>query len=259
MDCTYGRGGHSRAILQELDASGRLWALDRDPDAVRHAAGTIGLDDRVVVSHGLFSCPPESASALDGVLLDVGVSLDQLRDLSRGFSFESDEVVDMRMDNSAGESAACWLAKVGVTELEEVLREYGGERYPGRIAKAIVANRPGGGWRTGALASCIAKAMPRGRSRIHPATRSFQAIRIKVNDELAELSAALAALPARLANCGRIVVISFHSLEDRIVKSFFKAATDLTTIGSLLRPGDDEVAANPRARSARMRVAEKCM
>ena len=258
MDCTYGRGGHSRAILQQLGGEGRLLALDRDPEAVQHANATIGSDARVSVAHCAFSEFPEFAKELDGVLLDIGVSLDQMRDRSRGFSFDSDALVDMRMDTSSGQSAAAWLGKVRVAELEEVLREYGEERHAGRIARAIVAARPGDGWRAGALASCIARAAPGRRGRTHPATRSFQAIRIRVNDELSELKSALAAMSAVMAACGRVVVISFHSLEDRIVKHFFNGAPEFRTIGSLVRPGSAEIEANPRARSARMRVVERC-
>lgn len=258
MDCTYGRGGHSGAILQRLGGEGSLLALDRDPEAARHARATIGSDARVSVFHCAFSDLPGSANELDGALLDLGVSLDQMRDRSRGFSFDSDALVDMRMDPGVGQSAAEWLAKVKVAELEEALREYGEERHAGRIARAIVAARPEGGWRAGALASCIARAAPGRRGRAHPATRSFQAIRIKINDELSELKSVLAAMSAIVAACGRVVVISFHSLEDRIVKHFFKSAPEFRVIGSLVRPGDAEIEANPRARSARMRVAERC-
>ena len=260
MDCTYGRGGHSRAILGQLGSSGRLLVLDRDPDAIAHALDNFAADDRVSVKHCAFGGVGGVSSffPFDGVLFDLGVSLDQLRDSGRGFSFSSDEPVDMRMDPGSGVSAAVWLAGVSVRELESVLREYGEERYAGRIARAVVSGRPAAGWRTGALASCIAGAVPYRRSRVHPATRSFQAIRIKVNNELDELRSALASLPALLAACGRVVVISFHSLEDRIVKHFFRAATGLRVIGSLVRAGSSEIAANPRARSARLRVAERC-
>jgi 16S rRNA (cytosine1402-N4)-methyltransferase len=280
VDATFGRGGHSRQILSRLGPDGRLLALDRDPAAVA-AAGEI-TDSRFSIAHAPFS---ELASALDGrgmaqldgVLLDLGVSSPQLDDAGRGMSFRFDAPLDMRMDTSRGETAADFLARADEREIEEVIRDYGEERFAHAIAKALVAarreHRISG---TRQLAALVEKAVRTREPGQHPATRSFQALRIFVNRELEELSLVLPQAVARLAPGGRLVVISFHSLEDRIVKRFMRdeatprqppkgvpvRAADLPPVrlrlvGRALRPSAAEVAANPRARSAVMRVAER--
>jgi 16S rRNA (cytosine1402-N4)-methyltransferase len=280
VDATFGRGGHSRQILSRLGPDGRLLALDRDPAAVA-AAGEI-TDSRFSIAHAPFS---ELASALDGrgmaqldgVLLDLGVSSPQFDDAGRGMSFRFDAPLDMRMDTSRGETAADFLARADEREIEEVIRDYGEERFAHAIAKALVAarreHRISG---TRQLAALVEKAVRTREPGQHPATRSFQALRIFVNRELEELSLVLPQAVARLAPGGRLVVISFHSLEDRIVKRFMRdeatprqppkgvpvRAADLPPVrlrlvGRALRPSAAEVAANPRARSAVMRVAER--
>jgi 16S rRNA (cytosine1402-N4)-methyltransferase len=280
VDATFGRGGHSREILRCLGPQGRLLALDRDPAAVA-AAGGIS-DSRFSVTHAAFS---ELASALDGcgmtqldgVLLDIGVSSPQLDDADRGMSFRFDAPLDMRMDTTRGETAADFLARADEREIEEVIRDYGEERFAHAIAKALVAarreHRISG---TRQLAALVEKAVRTREPGQHPATRSFQALRIFVNRELEELSLVLPQALARLAPGGRLVVISFHSLEDRIVKRFMRdeatprqppkgvpvRAADLPPVrmrlvGRAQRPSPAEVAANPRARSAVMRVAER--
>ena len=283
VDGTFGRGGHSRAILAQLGPHGRLIAFDRDPRAI--AAGEALGDARLTLVHEPFS---ELASALadlgvekvDGVLFDLGVSSPQLDEAERGFSFRFDAPLDMRMDTSRGETAADWLARASVKEITEVLREYGEERFAHEIAKAIVAVRHGEDQQpvatTRQLATLVAETVWTREPGQHPATRSFQAIRIHVNRELEELSLVLPQALAALRSGGRLAVISFHSLEDRIVKRFLQHEAkpdDLPSrlplradqlpqprvhlIGKLIRPGSDEVAANPRARSAVLRVAEK--
>jgi len=280
VDATFGRGGHSREILRCLGPQGRLLALDRDPAAVA-AAGGIS-DSRFSVTHAAFS---ELADALDGcgmarldgVLLDLGVSSPQLDDADRGMSFRFDAPLDMRMDTTRGETAADFLARADEREIEEVIRDYGEERFAHAIAKALVAarreHRISG---TRQLAALVAEAVRTREPGQHPATRSFQALRIFVNRELEELSLVLPQAVARLAPGGRLVVISFHSLEDRIVKRFMRdeatprqppkgvpvRAADLPPVrlrlvGKARRPSAAEVAANPRARSAVMRVAER--
>jgi 16S rRNA (cytosine1402-N4)-methyltransferase len=280
VDCTFGRGGHSRLILSRLGAKGRLIALDRDPQAVA-AAGEI-VDPRFRALHGRFSRLAElveraGARAADGILLDLGVSSPQLEDPARGFSFRSDGPLDMRMDPSGGISAAEWLARASEREIREVIRNYGEERFAQQIAAAIVAarsRRPIGTTRE--LAALVAEAVPAREPGQDPATRTFQALRIHVNQELEELSLALPQCLELLNPGGRLVVISFHSLEDRIVKRFLRersradrlpprlpvrarelAPPELRVIGRPVRPRPEEVARNPRARSAIMRVAEK--
>jgi 16S rRNA (cytosine1402-N4)-methyltransferase len=280
VDATFGRGGHSREILRCLGPQGRLLALDRDPAAVA-AAGEIA-DTRFTITHAAFS---ELAGALDGcgmarldgVLLDLGVSSPQLDDAERGMSFRFDAPLDMRMDTTRGETAADFLARADEREIEEVIRDYGEERFAHAIAKALVAarreHRISG---TRQLAALVAEAVRTREPGQHPATRSFQALRIFVNRELEELSLVLPQCVDRLAPGGRLVVISFHSLEDRIVKRFMRdeatprqppkgvpvRAADLPPVrlrlvGRAQRPSPAEVAANPRARSAVMRVAER--
>lgn len=282
VDATFGRGGHSSAILERLSASGRLIAIDRDPQAVESAPQALLHDPRFELIRG------ESAQlekfieerglrgSVDGVLLDLGVSSPQLDEASRGFSFLRDGPLDMRMDPDAGISAAEWLAGVDEKELKRVLKTYGEERFAARIARAIVAARDEQPiLRTGQLAAIIADAVPVHADKIHPATRSFQAIRILINDELEQLRAALEQSVNVLRQSGRLCVISFHSLEDRLVKRFMREASreseqyrgmpsvppehrpKLAVIGKLVEATAEEIAENRRARSARLRVAER--
>jgi 16S rRNA (cytosine1402-N4)-methyltransferase len=278
-DATFGRGGHATAILARLGPRGRLIALDRDPEAVR-AAQSIH-DPRFSIRHARFSALAQvlresSPGPLDGVLFDLGVSSPQLETPERGFSFRADAPLDMRMDTTRGERAADWLARATEAELRGVIKEYGEERFAGPIAKAIVGARARGGIRTtGELAGVVAAAVRTREQGQDPATRTFQALRIHLNQELEELSLALPQARDALAPGGRLVVISFHSLEDRIVKRFLRdearpqlperlpvKATEmpqprLTLVGPPVRPAAAEVNANPRARSAVMRVAER--
>ncbi|MBI3045175.1 MAG: 16S rRNA (cytosine(1402)-N(4))-methyltransferase RsmH [Betaproteobacteria bacterium] len=280
IDCTFGRGGHSRLILARLGAAGRLIALDRDPQAV--AAGGEIDDSRFHILHGRFSRLAELAaeagvSRADGILLDLGVSSPQLDEAARGFSFRHDAPLDMRMDPGSGITAADWLAHAAEHEIREVIRTHGEERFAKQIAAAIVAARSRGPvGTTRQLAALVAAAVPAREPQQDPATRTFQALRIYVNQELEELSLALPQCVELLAPAGRLVVISFHSLEDRIVKRFLRdnarpdrlpprlplRARDLprprlALIGRPVRPRAAEVDANPRARSAVMRVAER--
>jgi 16S rRNA (cytosine1402-N4)-methyltransferase len=279
VDATFGRGGHSRAILARLGARGRLLALDRDPEAV--AAGAAIADPRFAIRHARFSALGEALAQaglerVHGVLFDLGVSSVQLEAPGRGFSFRTDAPLDMRMDPTRGETAAEWLARASETELRGVIKNYGEERFARPIAKAIVAARARGGIRTTLELARVVAAAVRTRERGQdPATRTFQALRIHVNQELEELSLGLPQAFTALAPGGRLVVISFHSLEDRIVKEFFRGharpqvperlplkasempQARLKLVGRAVRPTAQEVAANPRARSAVMRVAEK--
>lgn len=280
VDGTFGRGGHSRAILERLGAQGRLVALDRDPAAI--LAGASIADPRFCLVHAPFSQLAEVLDAqgvgqVDGILLDIGVSSPQLDDPARGMSFRFDAPLDMRMDTTQGETAADFLARAEQREIEEVIREYGEERFAHALAKALVAARSGQRISsTGQLAALVAAVVRTREPGQHPATRSFQALRIHVNRELAELSLTLPQALARLRPGGRLAVISFHSLEDRIVKRFLRdaanppqppkgvpiRATDLPAptlrlVGKPLRASAAEIYANPRARSAVLRVAEK--
>jgi 16S rRNA (cytosine1402-N4)-methyltransferase len=279
VDATFGRGGHSRLILERLGVRGRLIAIDRDPDAIR-AAREIR-DPRFVPVHARFSELEATLDALrtggvEGVLFDLGVSSPQLDDPRRGFSFRLDAPLDMRMDPSQGASALEWLERADEAEIREVLSNYGEERFAKQIAKAIAAARRGGTLRrTGELAAVVAAAVRTREPGQDPATRTFQALRIYVNQELEELSLALPQALTALNPHGRLVVISFHSLEDRIVKNFMRGAArpavperlplrarelpapKLRIVGRPVRPGAEEVRANPRARSAVLRVAEK--
>jgi len=280
VDCTFGRGGHSRLILARLGRQGRLIALDRDLDAVK-AGGEIG-DERFSIMHGAFGRLRELAAhagvtRVDGILLDLGVSSPQLDNAARGFSFRSDAPLDMRMDTSRGVTAAQWLAQAAESEIRGVIKNYGEERFAKQIAAAIVEARARGPvGTTRQLAALVAKAVPTREPRQDPATRTFQALRIHVNQELEELSLALPQCVELLAPGGRLVVISFHSLEDRIVKRFLRdsaqadhlparlpvrakdiAPPPLRLLGRAQRPAADEIAANPRARSAVMRIAER--
>jgi len=279
VDATFGRGGHSRLILDRLGPQGRLIALDRDPDAIR--AGAALQDARLTLVQRTFSRLGQvldelGVAQVEGILLDIGVSSPQLDDATRGFSFRFDAPLDMRMDPGSGLSAADWLATAAEGEISEVIRTYGEERFAKSIARALVAARQKEAIRsTGQLASLIAAAVKRREPGQHPATRSFQAIRIYLNRELEELSAVLPQCVDRLKPGGRLAVISFHSLEDRIVKRFMRdeslgeqAPARLPIPAAMLKPGrlklvgraqhatDEEIAGNPRARSAVLRVAE---
>jgi 16S rRNA (cytosine1402-N4)-methyltransferase len=224
LDGTFGRGGHARGVLEQLGPGGRLLVMDKDPEAIAVAEREFAPDPRVSIFRGSFADLlhwSETAGGLDGVLFDLGVSSPQLDVAERGFSFGKDGPLDMRMDPDSGESAAQWLNRVEERELMDVLWTYGEERQGRRIARAIIARRDKLPFtRTAELAELIASVMPRGKDKIHPATRSFQAIRIHINRELADLEAGLDAAMARLKPGGRLAVISFHSLEDRIVKQF---------------------------------------
>jgi 16S rRNA (cytosine1402-N4)-methyltransferase len=283
VDGTFGRGGHSRAVLSKLGESGRLIAFDKDPLAIATAQQIA--DPRFEIVHESFASLRDAIAErgvgrVSGVLLDLGVSSPQVDDPERGFSFRADGPLDMRMDPTRGESAADWLARATVQELTEVIRDYGEERFAFQIAKALVARRAesdrlGPLVSTGELAQIVANVVKTREKGKDPATRTFQAIRIHINQELAELQVVLEAALALLEQGGRLVVISFHSLEDRIVKRFMQAhasapavdrrlpirAVDLPSpplkiIGRVFA-SDAEVAANPRARSAVMRVAER--
>ena len=281
VDATFGRGGHSRAILEQLGPEGRLLALDRDPRAIA-AADAIG-DARLKVVHRPFADMGEAVreagfGSVDGVLMDIGVSSPQLDEGERGFSFRFDAPLDMRMDTTQGETAAEWLARADVRDITQVVRDYGEERFAFQIAKKIVAarsERPVA--TTGQLAALVREAVRTREPGQDPATRTFQALRIHINQELEQLALALPQARDMLDPEGRLVVISFHSLEDRIVKRFMRdeAAPDslpknlplkasqlplprLKVIGKPVKASPAEVEANPRARSAVMRVAEKC-
>lgn len=281
VDGTFGRGGHAGAILSCLSEKGRLLAFDKDPAAVRFANLMFGADARFQIDHGSFIGLKDVASRenltrhINGLLLDLGVSSPQLDDAARGFSFMSDGPLDMRMDTSRGQSAAAWLAVAAEQDIATVLKEYGEERFARRIARAIVQTRVEQPLRTTQeLAALVERASPTREKHKHPATRSFQAIRIFINRELDDLREGLQQALEVLAIGARLVVISFHSLEDRIVKRLFREASrgeqlpkglpvrhsdlkpKLRLIGKAMRPDDAEIAANPRARSAVMRVAE---
>jgi len=279
LDGTFGRGGHARAIRQQLGPHGKLLLMDKDPQAIAVAQRDFADDQHVSIRHGSFASLADwevTNAGLDGVLLDLGVSSPQLDQAARGFSFSKDGPLDMRMNPQAGYSAAQWLAQASEEAIAQVLWRYGEERASRKIARAIISRRAVKPLaNTLELAELIASVLPRGQSKTHPATRSFQAIRIHINNELAELEAGLAAATARLKPGGRLVVISFHSLEDRIVKHFLRSQAHapannrrlpamhtfrpvLEMIGKALKPTAEECAANPRARSAILRVARKC-
>jgi 16S rRNA (cytosine1402-N4)-methyltransferase len=268
VDCTVGLGGHSRALLEA--GATRLLGLDRDPDALRRAAGSLqAWRERVELVHADFReldqvLDARGITGIDGALADLGVSSMQLDAEGRGFSFRRDEPLDMRMDQTAGFTAADWLATVDEPELANVIFQFGEERFSRRIARAIVAaRRTEPVTTTGRLAQIVRKAVPhRGYQRIDPATRTFQALRIWVNRELEGLDAFLARAASRLLTGARLAVITFHSLEDRIVKHAFRAlAAGEAALQVLTRkpltPGDAEVARNARARSAKLRVIER--
>jgi 16S rRNA (cytosine1402-N4)-methyltransferase len=278
IDATYGRGGHSQAILERLGPDGSLLVIDRDPLAVAHARATHCGDQRVRIEHATFDrigslAPPLS---VDGILFDLGVSSPQLDDPERGFSFMREGPLDMRMDPTRGQSAAEFVASAPASEIARVIFEFGEERYARRIAQAIEAVRVESPIETTAqLAQLVARAVPTRERSKNPATRTFQALRIQVNGELEQIGRALSAAVEVLAVRGRLAVISFHSLEDRLVKRFLRdgskenpvwrglpgvpdsALPRLALVGRAIRAGEAEVNANPRARSATLRIAER--
>ena len=278
VDATFGRGGHAGAILGRLGEKGSLLAIDRDPEASVAAARQFGTDPRIRFWQARFSELSQfvPAGSVDGILFDLGVSSPQLDDARRGFSFLRDGPLDMRMDPRHGESVAQWLAHATEREIATVISRYGEERHARRIARSIVAARAEAPLvTTGALAEVIVAAVPRRQPGMHPATRSFQALRIHVNAELDEIAEALPQAVDALAPGGRLVVISFHSLEDRVVKRFMRSASrddpafadlpvlpwgaqpKLKLVGRAVFADADEVRRNPRARSAVLRAAER--
>ena len=282
VDGTFGRGGHSREILQQLNDCGRLIAIDRDPQAIASAPASLTDDPRFELIRGeiaqLETCIGERglSAKVDGILFDLGVSSPQLDEAARGFSFQRDGPLDMRMDPDSGTSASEWLASVDEKELSKVLRRFGEEQSAGRIARAIVHARAQGPIsRTAQLARIVAEAKPARGQKIHPATKTFQAIRIAINGELEQLETALAQAVAVMKRGARLCVISFHSLEDRIVKRFMRNASrepeqfrgmpdipvehrpKLVIVGKPVTANEGEIAANRRARSARLRIAER--
>ncbi len=288
IDGTFGRGGHSRTILSQLGPNGRLYSIDRDPQAIAEAQK---IDDpRFTIVHGPFSGIAEYAQRydlvgkVDGVLFDLGVSSPQLDDAERGFSFMKDGPLDMRMDPTSGMPVSDWLAQADLDDITWVIREFGEDKHARRIAKAIVAyredeeNEPLA--RTSQLAKLISDAAPKSfKEKKHPATRAFQAFRIYINSELEEIDTALKGAASILAPQGRLSVISFHSLEDRMVKRFIRkeskgpevphgipltqeqiralGSADLKTVGKAIKPSEQEVEMNPRSRSSVLRIAEK--
>ena len=281
VDGTFGRGGHSRFLLQSLNSSGRVLGVDKDREAQAAAHELAESEPRFQFFHGSFAELPQQlhgmgVDAVDGILLDLGVSSPQLDDGDRGFSFMRDGPLDMRMDTSRGETAAQWLSRADLQDIAGVLKEYGEERFARRIASAIVAARAVSPIETTSqLARLVSEAHPRWEKHKHPATRSFQAIRIKVNHELEDLQAFLSVALDMLRVGGRLVVISFHSLEDRLVKRYMRdmargdslprgvPVTDsqlnrrMRLVGRSVKASAEEVAGNVRARSAVMRIAEK--
>jgi 16S rRNA (cytosine1402-N4)-methyltransferase len=282
VDATYGRGGHAQKILEKIGERGRLLMFDRDPRACEDARRRFGADERVNIQPGSFSLLGRTidrlglTGSIDGILFDLGVSSPQLDDPGRGFSFRADGPLDMRMDPGAGEAAADWLNRAEENEIVRVLRDYGEERFARRIARAILRERSIEPiTTTRRLAEIVARAVPTREKSKDPATRTFQAIRIYVNRELEELTTALPQAVPALTPGGRLAVISFHSLEDRLVKHFLRAEAKgrelppelpvrhdqfrarLKIIGKAIRAGAEETQRNPRARSAVLRVAER--
>ena len=277
LDGTFGRGGHSREILSRLSSSGKLIAVDKDP-AAEASALSLANDPRFQFEPGSFADVSRivTNNSLDGILLDLGVSSPQLDDAQRGFGFSGDGPLDMRMDTRTGMTAAQWLASAPEQDIADVIKTYGEERFGKRMAAAIVrarAEAPITGTRQ--LANIIAEANPKWEPHKHPATRAFQAIRIFINRELEDLELALECMVDKLVVGGRLVVISFHSLEDRIVKRFMRdqargiqlprhvpvvdsdAGKTLNLVGKAMKPSNEEIARNPRSRSAVMRIAER--
>ncbi len=282
VDATFGRGGHSARILAALGPGGRLLAFDRDPQAVEAARRRFGEEPRFVVVHSAFGALESLVAAHNGgrpcrgILFDLGVSSAQLDQPERGFSFGKDGPLDMRMDPTRGKSAAQWLATAALDEIRDVISRLGEERFATRVARAIVQARDSAPLtRTAELARIVAGAVRTREPGKHPATRTFQAVRMHVNDELGEIERALAGAVNVLAPGGRLAAISFHSLEDRLVKQFLRSESQpdpalaslpilppgaeprMRLVGRKVRPGEAEVKANPRARSATLRVAER--
>ncbi|PKM30538.1 MAG: 16S rRNA (cytosine(1402)-N(4))-methyltransferase [Gammaproteobacteria bacterium HGW-Gammaproteobacteria-11] len=282
VDGTFGRGGHSRAILARLSAEGRLLGFDKDPEAIRVGEQLAAEDGRFVVMQRTFADMAEALRDLglhgkvDGVLLDLGVSSPQLDDAERGFSFMQDGPLDMRMDPGSGQSAAEWINSASEDDIVTVLKEYGEERFARRMARAVVMRRSQQPFtRTGDLAEVLKEANPAWEKHKHPATRAFQGIRIFINRELDDLGDGLKAALEVLSPGGRLAVISFHSLEDRLVKQFMRREAkgaplprdlpirdadiqvSLNLVGKAIKPSAAEVASNPRSRSAVLRIAEK--
>ena len=282
VDGTFGRGGHSKEILRQLGEQGRLIAIDRDPQAIADISEDLAADPRFEVIRGDFAQletfigERNLVGQIDGLLLDLGVSSPQLDEADRGFSFLRDGPLDMRMDPDSGVPASAWLATVDEQELKLVLKKFGEEKYAHRIARAIATARDAAPIsRTAQLARIVEDARPARGEKIHPATRTFQAIRIAINNELGQLETVLQQSVNVLKRGGRLCVISFHSLEDRIVKRFMRDASrepeqyrgmpdvpaeyrpKLSVIGKAITATAEEIAANPRARSARLRIAER--
>ncbi len=284
IDGTYGRGGHARSILAQLGENGRLVVMDRDPEAIAAAEIALGADSRVTIIHDDYANMREQISELDllekidGILLDLGVSSPQLDDARRGFSFLHNGPLDMRMNPHSGLSAAQWLARADEAEIARVLWQYGEERHSRRIAREIVQTRSSRPIEdTATLAKLISDLLPRSKNKKHPATRSFQAIRIHLNQELAQIQSLMESIFDILRLGGRLLVISFHSLEDRLVKRFFKTQSSppriprglplrdseipsdirLHIVSKAIKAGAEEIAANPRARSAVLRIVER--
>lgn len=283
VDGTFGRGGHTALVLDRLSEGGRVMGIDKDPQAIAHSKERFGDESRFSIAHGSFAEMEQFVTdagmmgKVDGVLLDLGVSSPQLDDPDRGFSFSNDGPLDMRMNTAVGESAAEWLARAEEKEIADVIYLYGEERFSRRMAKAIVAERAESPIvTTGRLAKIIAEANPAWEKGKHPATRAFQGIRIHINRELEDLERCLDQALEVLAEGGRLVVISFHSLEDRIVKRFIRKYVKgdehlppgipvtqdmlnqrLKGLGKAVKAGKEEVSDNPRARSAVMRAAYK--
>jgi 16S rRNA (cytosine1402-N4)-methyltransferase len=282
VDATFGRGGHTALILQALGREGRLLALDRDPQAIAVGHGRFADEMRLTLVHAsyadLAALVPQYADGhpCRGVLFDLGVSSPQLEDPQRGFSFRADGPLDMRMDTTRGTPVSAWLARASVDEIRQVIATFGEERFARRVAQAIVAaRRQRALTRTGELAALVAGAVRSREPGKHPATRTFQALRMFVNDELGELERGLGAAVDVLSPGGRLAVISFHSLEDRVVKRFMQRESQghrpgspapsaepaegarLRLIGRKTRPGESERSRNPRSRSALLRVAER--
>lgn len=281
IDATFGRGGHSKHILDKLNSKGRLIAIDKDLDAIKEAQDLFGNDERFEIVHGSFAdisthIRSKDLKSVDGVLADLGVSSPQLDNAKRGFSFMKEGPLDMRMDTSTGLNASEWLSSATEQEITQILRIYGEEKFAKRISSAIYkACQSGPIQTTLELANIVAEANPSWEKHKHPATRTFQAIRIKVNNELTDLEEMLESSSSSLVKGGRLVVISFHSLEDRIVKRFMREKVkgnmpppnvpvfekdivrNFKTIGKAVKPSDKEVSNNIRARSAVMRILEK--
>ncbi len=280
VDATFGRGGHTQRLLEALGPEGRVLAFDRDPAAIAAGHARFAAEPRLRLFHGEFGQlaalvrAQAPGACCDGILFDLGVSSPQLESAARGFSFVRDGPLDMRMDPTRGQPVSAWLAEAGRDEMRDVIARYGEERFAGRIASAIVRARAEGPLRTtAALSALVARAVRTREPAKHPATRTFQALRIFINDELGQLERGLAQALELLAPGGRLAVISFHSLEDRIVKEFIRthsepdpalaglptlpamAAPRLRRIGRKRRASEQEIRANPRARSALLRVA----